>query len=148
MSVQQSLDLEHKFLDELVWKLPFAPEHSPHPPTHTQRAFGKDDGWFPPPVAPLASFLEWGQKEGHPAGRLWVSLPAPDNFTTPTLAGGDNHIRLPWQDALNSPPVPLNRLTSSRLCNNPADATLRRFVFNVFFYSARFKCKMPRCWGR
>lgn len=36
-----------------------------------------------------------------------ASLPAPDNFTIPALAGGDNHIRLPWQDALNSAPVPL-----------------------------------------
>lgn len=48
-----------------------------------------------------------GDSERASRSAVWASLPAPDNFTIPVLAGGDNHIKLPWQEALNSAPVPL-----------------------------------------
>ena len=75
-----------------------------------------------------------GDSEGASRGAVWASLPAPDNFTIPALAGGDNHIKLPWQEALNSASLPLRVWHPAVSPEHAADVTMRRFVFS-FFYS-------------
>lgn len=75
-----------------------------------------------------------GDSEGASRGAVWASLPAPDNFTIPALAGGDNHIKLPWQEALNSASLPLRVWHPAVSPEDAADVTMRRFVFS-FFYS-------------
>lgn len=74
-----------------------------------------------------------GMVRGHPAAPFERPHPAPDNFTIPALAGGDNHIRLPWQEALNSAPVPLRVWHPADSPEHAADVTMRRFVFSFFF---------------
>lgn len=65
---------------------------------------------------------------------VWASLPAPDNFTIAALAGGDNHIKLPWQEALNSASVPLRVWHPAVSREHAADVTMRRFVFSFFHF--------------
>lgn len=73
-----------------------------------------------------------GDSERASRSAVWASLPAPDNFTIPALAGGDNHIKLPWQEALNSAPVPLRVWHPAVSPEHAADVTMRRFVFSFF----------------
>lgn len=75
-----------------------------------------------------------GDSERASRSAVWASLLAPDNFTIPALAGGDNHIKLPWQEALNSAPVPLRVWHPAVSPEHAADVTMRRFVF-WFFHS-------------
>lgn len=74
-----------------------------------------------------------GDTERASRSAVWASSPAPDNFTIPALAGGDNHIRLSWQEALNSAPVPLRVWHPAVPPEHAADVTMRRFVFSFFF---------------
>ena len=73
-----------------------------------------------------------GDSERASRSAVWASLPAPDNFTIPALAGGDNHIKLSWQEALNSAPVPLRVWHPAVSPEHAADVTMRRFVFSFF----------------
>lgn len=146
MASQQQLDLEHKFF--LAVKGPVLSLQSiwcykasctncrtitQSELTHTHRLFGEDGGCFPPPVASGAMFPEWGQWEGASCSAGWASLPAPDNFTIPALAGGDNHIKLPWKEALNSAPVSLRVWHPAVSPEHAADVTMTRFVFPIFY---------------
>lgn len=98
-----------------------------------------------------------GDSERASRSAVWASSPAPDNFTIPALAGGDNHIRLPWQEALNSAPVPLRVWHPAVSPEHAADVTMRRFVFSFFsprgiallFFFLSFLPPPPKCiWER
>lgn len=91
-----------------------------------------------------------GTGRGASSSAIWASLPAPDNFTIPALAGGDNHIKLPWQEALNSAPVPLRVWHPADSAERATDVTMSRFVFSFFHSLASLLCFVllflsPKC---
>ncbi len=54
-----------------------------------------------------------GDSKGASRSAVWASLPAPDNFTIPALAGGDNHIKLPLTRGIEFSSGPLKSLAFS-----------------------------------
>lgn len=106
--------------------------------TCTHRLFSEDGGCLPPPCCVRSDVPGVGTAERASRSAVWVSLPASDNFTIPALAGGDNHIKLPWQEALNSAPVPLRVWHPAVSPEHAADVTMRRFVFSFFHSVASF----------
>lgn len=102
-----------------------------HSHTYTQSLWWR---WWmlPTPCCVRSDVPGVGTARGASRSAVWASLPAPDNFTIPALAGGDNHIKLPWQEALNSASVPLRVWHPAASPEHAADVTMRRFVFSFF----------------
>lgn len=78
----------------------------------------------------------------------WASSPRPDNFTIPALAGGVNHIRVCWQETLNSAPVPVRVWYPAVSPEHAADGTMQRFVFPLFIVPACILEGYLHHWGQ
>lgn len=70
---------------------------------------------LPTPCCVRSDVPGTGTARGASRSAFWASLPAPDNFTIPALAGGDNHIKLPLTRGIEFSFGPLKSLASSSL---------------------------------